>query len=57
MSDPENKAADNEAGDDSPKDDDKKDEENLGPDGGKGICFIVGQAIYDFYKMVKYAII
>ena len=47
----ENKAADNEANANSDEKD--KDDEELGPDGGKTLCFIIGQAIYDFYKMLK----
>ena len=39
----ENAAADNEANDDSgEKDKDGVNEEELGPDGGKGICFLIG---------------
>ena len=50
----ENKPADNEAPE---ADNDDKNLEELGPDGGKGICFLIGQQIYDFYKLVKWAII
>ena len=53
----ENAAADNEANkEEDAKDDSGDKDEELGPDGGKGICYLIGVQVYGFYKTLKWAI-